>query len=237
MAWYHSRRVDIQKFDGIRRYVFAYVAGLLWLIALCLAFITEGRIIYLARYISTVSTASGVTNIPQSVWIFGLIVAGVVIPYCISLAVSPLTLAFSNVVLNARFRSLRHAKLGDAETIFETADRIVQATTDATFSHTDGAMLLYVDAVVPRLAVDINRAYDDLFFRIDALIPSACLIGIVIYRVTAVHWVGVLLASVAAIAVLVGGALQLYDLLMQCRRRVCLTIVLAKKNMVITTAP
>jgi hypothetical protein len=229
--------VDIQKLDGVRRYAFDYIVGLLWLVALGFAFKTENGIVCLAKFVSDVGAASDIKHIPEQAWMFALIVAGVVVPYCMSLVVSPVAFAFSNVVLRFGLKAEQHSRLDDGETIFAVAEQIIQSTVEATFGHTDGTMLLYVEAVAPRLATGIRRSYDEFSFRIGTIIPVVALIVMAVYRVISVHWVGALLAAVVGVAVLVSGAVQIYQLLMQCRTRLYLAIVLAKKYAAVVAAP
>lgn len=214
---------------AVRRYLYAYIVGFLYLLAFAIVWGTPPRLVALATFIAAVDRAAGNATVPPGVAVFALIVAGVVVPYCISVVIQPLTTALANVVFKRR---VKRVDPNDTETVFQAADTVVRTTVGEDFQHNDGTMLLYLKAVAPRLAIPLERSLDDFYFRVEAILPTAVFLAAVAYRLISTRWVGIVVASAVALVTMIGSTAEIYGSVVQFRRRVSVAILLAQKKLV-----
>jgi hypothetical protein len=176
-----------EMLQGLRSYLFDYILGILWL--LCVAMLVGS-----ADWIGVIeSRISEIEKLPDFVVGFVVVIAGVVIPYCASILVRPITLKIMNLFLHRqrgfhrwRWQKSPAAKLPQIKPVEQAAVEYLRGELNWPGNLTWTMRLTALYALHPRLAAQIEKGRDDLEFRAAAVLPTTILFALLAYRVTPV---------------------------------------------------
>ena len=198
------------KPDSIRavsRYVFDYIVGILWIIS-GLAWAASTRVLHTTD--SLFSQIAPVSKLPELVLGFLLAIAGVVLPYCVSVVLKPATLKLMGALqkLDRRLRRWRWSKKeqqglneDDGPSLDKLAvDRVIRELKCRRSDIDRQVRVTFVQVRNPSAATYTAAIEEEVFFRATTVPASAVLVGGIVYRLPiALH---IALSIVAMIALL-----------------------------------
>jgi hypothetical protein len=179
-----------EAFASLRSYLFDYVVGILWLVS---AAVITGSLDWLELGLDALNR---VKDLPEFVVGFGVVIAGVIVPYCAAILLRPLTLKFMSLLLRAQrsFRKWRRKKEllkkqhgVSLESSHSLANKRMRKQIGLFDTNSRLVRLTYLYALNPSLAAQMERLQDDLWFQAAAALPSTALIGSVTYRSVTWH--------------------------------------------------
>lgn len=187
----------------LQPHVLEYVTGVLWLLALLIAWPGSSNVAGLTSAVATVLKPLTQLKLPDFVVGFLVSVGGVVVPYALALAFRPITIWLMNAllklmrivqkrVLNLERRDLHRvtvAKLQEALGISSDIDSPEQ--------------LAYIASHDQSAATNLEWSYNDVVFRAGSTLPSALMFAAIAYRFTVASFftstvVGVVVFGISA---------------------------------------
>jgi ABC-type multidrug transport system fused ATPase/permease subunit len=179
-----------ETLSSIRSYLLDYVVGILWLLS---AALIAGSADWLTAMVDILQM---VRDLPEFVLGFAVVIAGVVVPYCVSILVRPITIQIMNRFLHIhrsfrKWRRTRRAAKEKPHATGETAGSLANKRLTKLFGHFDlnsrQVRLTYLYARNRSLAAQLEKTQDDIWFQAAAALPSAILVASITYRVAAWH--------------------------------------------------
>jgi len=174
--------------SDVRSYLFDYVTGILWLVA---AAMMAGSSNWPQHVIEVLNATA---KIPEFVVGFAVVIAGVVLPYCVSILVRPVTLRLMSILLKQQrsFERWKRKRSAAATTTKGKALDVLAAEQVMKRLSYSGDVnreirLMYLYATNPSLALRIEKMRDDIWFHAAAVLPSALLLGSFGYRTVPVQ--------------------------------------------------
>jgi len=196
--------------DGLRPYIYDYTIGLLWIAGALVVMLDESRLLSAASLLSKISQTMEPARVPDVAASLAVLIAGVILPYCVQLALSPLSLfgmflfvTFDPFTYTARRRSER-TDLGERATKLITTQLGISRPIDV------NARLPYITAAAPSLMPRLRRAQHEGRFLVGSVLPLALLFGAGLARITAPlgSAASLRIAVVGTLSILVAGVLR-----------------------------
>jgi hypothetical protein len=163
--------------QAVSRYVFDYIVGILWIAAGIAWAVSADSLDHLLTRIATLP------KLPDFALGFLLAIAGVVLPYCVSVVLKPATLKLMNALQKVD-RGLRKLFREQSEETNDSGSSLNQLARDRLVSElkTDRldfreAGVTFLEARNPSVAVYISAIEREIFLRATAVPPSAILVG------------------------------------------------------------
>lgn len=186
-----------------RPYALDFALGALWLIAVAVVVLDQPTILDLANAADSVAATATHVHIPDVVAAFLAIIAAVTVPYCIAVALKPvsmflLDLSIARIVKKEEGAPVRAEVAKRAHTVIAT-----RLGTSALVSRSTKA--LYVDWQYPLIAAWLRQAGQREQFHAAAAVPSSIMLGAIVWRLLGAVWPG----FVSVIAGFLAGALFL----------------------------
>jgi hypothetical protein len=172
---------------AVSRYAFDYIVGILW-IAGGVAWAISTKVVDTTA--SRLSQIASVPKLPDFVIGFLLAIAGVVLPYCVSVVLKPATLKFmaARQKLDRRFRGWRWSRekpkpLDQVSSLDVLArDRLVSELRCRERDISREVRVTFVQVRNQSAAAYISAIEGEVFFRATAVPASAVLVGGIVYR-------------------------------------------------------
>jgi hypothetical protein len=182
-AWSGSRTPIL----AISRYAFDYIVGILW-IAGGVAWAVSTKVVDTTA--SRLSQIASVPKLPDFVIGFLLAIAGVVLPYCVSVVLKPATLKFVGALqkLDRGLRRWRRSRekpepLDQVPSLDVLArDRLVSELKCRERDISREVRVTFVQVRNQSAAAYISAIEGEVFFRATAVPASAVLVGGIVYR-------------------------------------------------------
>lgn len=191
------------KIEPIRPYVFDYVVGALWLIAVAAAIFTKTFMLTVASLLDLAATTMSHVIIPTFVTGFLLVIAGVVLPYCLNVVVKMPTLQLMNWFLKYQRKRNVSNDAEEAQRVKASAIKTIQRAAGVGSYISSNFALLYLETLQPTVAARLRAVRQEVDFRASSALPVALIAALVAGRVA-----GLWLVSYAAmfVAITVGVA-------------------------------
>jgi hypothetical protein len=192
---------------AVSRYVFDYIVGILWIVG-GIAWAVSTTVLHTIG--GLFSQIASVAKLPDFVLGFLLAIAGVVLPYCVSVVLKPATLKLMAELqqLDRRIRRWRSfkekqqaLKKDDGRSLDQLAEyRLVRELKCRRREITREVRVTFVQVLNPSAAAYISAIEGEVFFRATAVPASAIVVGGIVYHLPiSLHLV---LSIVGMIAVL-----------------------------------
>lgn len=195
-----------RKINAARAYIFEYVVGVLWLIDVGVLTLDRSTAIEVARLIRDLGVALGGSAPPTFVTGFMLAVTGVVLPYCASLAFTPVTYVVMNAVYAIQHKWWPATKKSHDDLSVCAVARVRQFVgVDAPVSLTF-RLLMLIKYRQPRVVEHLIRTRDEVLFRAQAILPISLLFGAILWRNIEHNIVALPVAISVFIIVFIAGA-------------------------------
>jgi|GEM_PF-3728806 len=197
--------LDSAKIDAVRPYIFDYTTGVLWLTASVMALVREEHLHRLGKAVDLLASETSHVKLPTVVAGFMVVIAGVILPYCVNIVLKLPTLRLLNYLLSLQRRaSGEEAKKADE--LRRMAVSAIQrlAGIDADISAV--LSLLYLETLLPTIGASLRSARQEILFKAYAALPIALIVGFVTGRLLSV-WVIVPVAISIGLALGIGSFL------------------------------
>jgi hypothetical protein len=180
------------RFDDLRAYVFDLVIGVLWLSGIFFAIPPS---IVVEHYISILATSRNAPHVPDLVVGFILVISGVVLPYCVAAAAKPFSTLFLDLGynfhrrLNAKLRRWKQRPAGETDrqdgrtaSLKKLAEDRIRSAIGFRGVINREVLVTYVASENPALARRLGKDRDEIWFRAEALLPTAFIFGMLSFR-------------------------------------------------------
>lgn len=181
-----------ESVSAISRYIFDYIAGVLWIAAGITCVVSHEWLRSATNNINRLASVKSALQIPDFVIGFLLVIGGVVLPYCISVVLRPGTLRLMSLFQKLE-RRLHRWRLsnppGDSKgkepSIDLLATRRIQRELKCGRTNIGREVrVTFVHVRVPSVAPYITANEEAVFFRATAVLPSAVLVGAMVYHLS-----------------------------------------------------
>jgi len=168
--------------QAISRYVFDYIVGILW-IAAGIAWAESPQA--LAGLFNRIES---LPKIPDFALDFLLVIAGIVLPYCVSVVLKPATLKFMDLLqgidrgLRKRLRKKSTSASDSDPRINDLARLRLVRELKCKRKFSREVAVTFVQVRNPEVAAYISAIEGEIFLRAKAVPPSAILLGGLVYR-------------------------------------------------------
>lgn len=173
--------MDTEKLDSWRAYLLEYVAGVLWLAGFALVSVSRADIGRFAKELNDIAAVAPNVRIPDGAAAFAFLVAGLVFPYALAVAIRPITSRAMSIANRLFWRPRWN---DDRRNLNEIAGAVAQRAIQASARVPYDVRTIYLTLHNNELSKRIQGRIDDARFRWSAAIPIAILLGGAIYRMT-----------------------------------------------------
>jgi hypothetical protein len=188
--------LDASRIQTIRPYVFDYVSGVLWLVAVLAAFVQEEHLQRLAASVESIAVQVPHATVPSFVTGFFLIVAGVILPYCVNVILKMPSLILLSLLLNLQRRNDDSEEAKDIVRLRDLAMQTIQRAAGTESYVSPSLTLLYLETLQPSIALNLRATRQEIDFKAYAALPVALIIAFTAGRLAS-EW----LVTYAAIAI------------------------------------
>jgi hypothetical protein len=191
--------MDLDKltFEPLRPDANRFILGVLWLTAAGALAVSPESVRDALRFIDSAASLLGHVAVPPFIVGFLAVVAGVLMPYCLSEVFTPLAFLLMNVTL----RIQRRFKPMDVKLV-SLAHESVANDLASPVNPAHAGSVLYLTMCAPKLAGDLLRRRRQLEFRASAILPATILLGWFTYHLlepAAPSWLARALAVVVGL--------------------------------------
>jgi hypothetical protein len=188
-----SESVDDQKFHTVLSYARDYVAGVLWLLAWLSAALSWQQFRAIVVSVDLLVADLPHLRAPDLVISLMVIIAGVILPYCVEVAIKPLSFLFMTAiqVLQRRAGRAKHRERLERRL---HAKQVIDSLLNVNARISTTAELLILEVHQPTMARRLGRGQAELNFRVGTLLPASFLLGVAIAKMTttlAGTWAGI----------------------------------------------
>jgi hypothetical protein len=223
--------ISLGELGYVRKYLFTYVKGVLWLMFGAVAL--EGfRPIEL--FAGVIARAGGQLTSETAVLVlvvFALALGGILVPYCIGIVLNPIAVTLLDLGMKVGKRFVSAERMADRKELYNRALDAVAVDLGAKLRCHHNDLILIVELKSPREAAILLSMEENVYFRGTATIPSALLLGGFIGNYFGFSSVGWFAAAGASVLLLALGIYHAnYSLLSLSDRVYMAVLVLSKKG-------
>ena len=171
------------KLATLRPYVFDYVTGVLWLLAGAAAILRTEYVVTLAVGVDNVASKMPHATIPAFVTGFFLVIAGVILPYCLNVIVKMPTLELMNRFLKLQRRRNTSRQARAAAQVQQSAISTIQRSAGIGSDVSSNFALLYLETLQPTVAAGLRTTRQEIDFRASSALPIALIVGLAAGRI------------------------------------------------------
>jgi hypothetical protein len=172
--------VDSKAWAFLRAYILDYVVGILWILPAIVAFTTTDRVAAVAGAIKTTKIALGTVTMTDFVIGFLTVVAGVVVPYCAAMLITPSSYLITGFLFGLQELVWRKHRQADAQLQAAVVALWKSPVKEVPISDRTKIMLLRNRNA--EAADDLSANLDALTFKGQVLLPTALLLACVLWR-------------------------------------------------------
>jgi hypothetical protein len=194
--------MDRDLLVSARPYVFDYVVGILWVVSTAMLFVHFDHVVGLAKALNTVASSAARIALPDFAVGFMLIVAGVIIPYCITAAMRPFNILIMNFLLTVQRGIFKRRPRARLVVIRRSADAAIAKIASFQSPARGDAKLHFLTLRAQPIAANLKATREGIDFRAALVMPVSLFFGAVVFRALDGHSWPIL---TAAIAVLIAG--------------------------------
>jgi hypothetical protein len=174
--------------SAISRYIFDYIVGIIWIAAGIVWVVSSAWFSSAGNAISRLASVKSSLQIPDFVIGFLLAIGGVVLPYCVSVVLKPATLGLMGLLQRAerrfrRWRASRHPSADKEPSIDLLAGKRIEGELQCARAYIGREVrVTFAHVRVPSVAPYVTAIEEEVYFRATAVLPSALLVGGMVYR-------------------------------------------------------
>jgi len=181
--------LSLETVRAIRAYVFDYVVGVLWLLSFC-AFVGSSVVAHVVSVkLAPVVVLSRDLSLPDIAVGLIVFIAGVILPYSLGVALTPVTTLLLNTIVYLQnrisfFQFASRLQLNPEQRLqlYRLVANRVQRQTSWNGPMTRNMRSVLLQAWSPEVCARLDRLNEDLRFRAAAIFPSSLLIAALVYR-------------------------------------------------------
>lgn len=190
------------QLQALRRYVFDYATGVLWLSVLGVMFGSVPRALAVASAASIVARTAQPAYIPDVAANVLLAVIAIALPYSIGVAVTPITDVITMGLVHRLRNRLKKRWIDDERySIVERSQEILKTHLGIGFHLPFGTKLMFIERTNPKMAAQLRARLDDDYFQETMILPVSILIGRIVYRLLPDDVLSTVLSVAIALAV------------------------------------
>lgn len=194
--------MESSTIENTRPYVFDYVVGVLWVVAIATTFLRHEHILAVAKGTDQIASAATHVRAPDFAIGFLIVIAGVIVPYCVAAALRPITLVTMNSFLTLQRNRLNAAKSVRMELLRRSANARLSRIASIKNDIRTPAKLHFLALRAAPIELNLRAIRQVIDFRAALVMPVSLFFAGLFFRILDAH----LLTGVSALIALAGAA-------------------------------